>query len=282
MYITRFRDPRLFLQRTESFLLRAEAENNLMLSVGELSKSSCDDAYLAAVIDGEDVVACAMRTPPHKAVVTRAVRPAMECLVADVAARYPDLPEVFGPEPDVADFAAVWTRRTGVPSMPGRKERLFEIREKPRLDVWPAGQLRLAEERDLPALIAWSTAFIAESLPGDPRDPEKHAIGRLASRSLFVWEDERPVSMAGWAGRTPRGVRVTFVYTPPEYRTRGYATACVARLTQHLFDEGRIFCCLYTDVANRVSNIVYQKIGYRPISEVSDYILNVRKAEGIR
>jgi hypothetical protein len=90
---------------------------------------------------------------------------------------------------------------------------------------------------------------------------------------VFVWDDGRPVSMAAWAGRTGRGVRVNFVYTPPEYRRRGFASACVADLTQHLLAEGHAFCCLFTDLANPTSNSIYQKIGYRPVCDVSDFIL---------
>jgi GNAT superfamily N-acetyltransferase len=277
MQVTRFYDPKSFLLRAESFLLRAEAENNLLL--GLAGRAVGADAYLATVTAGDDVVACGLRRPPHKAVITRAVRPALECLVADLAERYPDLPAVIGPEPDVAVFAELWAQRTGASAAPGMRQRMFEIRDAPTLETWPPGGLRPAEERDLPLLNAWSAAFMAEALPGERVDPEKHAARRISERSVFVWEDGRPVSMAGWAGRTVRGVRVNFVYTPPEFRRRRYATACVARVTQQLLDEGRAFCCLYTDVSNPTSNSIYRRIGYRPICEVSDYVLKTRQVE---
>ena len=273
MQATRFRDPQSFLQRAGSFLLTAEVENNLMLGMGETARAIGEDAYLAAVEEGDRVVACAMRTPPYRAVMTRAAGPAIECLVSDLAARYPELPGVLGPEPDVGQFAEVWAQRTGMPSTQGTRQRMFEIREGPRLAVWPSGRLRVAEERDLPLLVAWSAAFIAEAMPGEPTDPEKHAANRIASRSVFVWEDGLPVSMAGWAGRTDRGVRVNFVYTPPEFRRCGYAAACVARLTQQLLDQGQAFCCLYADLSNPTANHIYQRIGYRPVCDVSDYVL---------
>ena len=273
MRAVRFRDPQLFLQRAEPFLLTAEAENNLMLGIGQMRQTFGDDAYLAAVTEGNHVVACAMRTPPYKAVITRASGAALECLVEDLADRYPDLPEVLGPEPDVAVFADLWAARTGVPSVQGTRQRLFDIREPPRPARWPAGAFRKAEERDLPIITAWIAAFIAEAVPGDPTDPKTHAIERVASNTLYLWEDERPVAMAGWSGQTRSGVRVNFVYTPPEYRRRGYASACVARLTQQLFLAGREFCCLYTDLRNQTANSIYQKIGYRPVCDMSNYVL---------
>jgi uncharacterized protein len=282
MQVTRFRDPHSFLRHAERFLLKAEVENNLMLGVAEMAPAFGDDAYLATVDNGDTVVACAMRTPPYKAVLSRVESRAIASLVADISMKYPDLPEVIGPEPDVVEFGDMWARRTGLPSVQGKRQRLFEIRNTPQFTVQCGGRLRVAEERDLPTIIEWTTAFIAEALPGDPTDPEQHATRRIATRSLFLWDDGRPVSMAGFAGRSARGVRVNYVYTPPACRTRGYATASVATLTQQLLAEGRAFCCLYTDVSNRTSNSIYQKIGYRPICDLSTYVLNSRKAPNIR
>jgi len=43
------------------------------------------------------------------------------------------------------------------------------------------------------------------------------------------------------------------VYTPPEYRQKGYATTTVAELSQKSLDMGYQFCCLYTDLKNSLS-----------------------------
>jgi predicted GNAT family acetyltransferase len=76
--------------------------------------------------------------------------------------------------------------------------------------------------------------------------------------------------MAGWAGPTPRGVRINFVYTPPAHRGRGYATSCVAALTRHLLDPGKEFCFLFTDLANPTSNKIYRRLGYRHVCDFRD------------
>jgi hypothetical protein len=66
-------------------------------------------------------------------------------------------------------------------------------------------------------------------------------------------------------------VSVGPVYTPPERRGRGYATACVAALSQTILDEGWAFCTLFTDLANPTSNSIYQKIGYHPVCDFAEY-----------
>jgi len=60
---------------------------------------------------------------------------------------------------------------------------------------------------------------------------------------------------------------VAFVYTPPYYREKGYATSCVAQISQIALEKGFTKCVLYTDLANPISNSIYQKIGYVPVCD---------------
>lgn len=76
--------------------------------------------------------------------------------------------------------------------------------------------------------------------------------------------------MAGRARATPHGVSVNLVYTPPAKRRRGYATALVGALSRRLLDERAAFCCLFTDLANPVSNSIYPKVGYKPVCDVDE------------
>ena len=278
MQVRRFLDRGSFLGRAEAFLMRAEVENIVMLSLGEPpgapSPPLGEDSYLAVVEDGGEVVACALRVPPDRVLISRARQDALEHLVGDLASKYTTLPGVHGPEPDVSQFAELWSRRLGTPARLGMRLRLFETRGVEPREARPSGTLRVAEEVDLPTIAEWARAFHSDADPYNPSDPDEEARRRVGRRSVFVWDDGRPVSMAAWAGRTGRGVRVNFVYTPPEYRRRGFASACVADLTQRLLTEGHAFCCLFTDLANPTSNSIYQKIGYRPVCDMSDFILN--------
>ena len=75
------------------------------------------------------------------------------------------------------------------------------------------------------------------------------------------------------ANDTKRAVAVNGVYTPPEWRRRGYATACVAELSERLLEQGFEFCVLYTDLENPTSNGIYTRIGYRPVRDFLMYAL---------
>jgi len=60
---------------------------------------------------------------------------------------------------------------------------------------------------------------------------------------------------------------IAHVYTPPYFRGRGYASSCVAQLSQLILDKGFAKCVLYTDLANPTSNSIYMKMGYRAICD---------------
>jgi len=95
--------------------------------------------------------------------------------------------------------------------------------------------------------------------------------GLMMDERLYVWEHEGLRLIAAWSGPTTHGVRIGVVYTPTEFRGKGYASACVAALSQAMLNSGRKFCCLFTDLSNPVSNRVYQRIGYVPVCDFVEY-----------
>ena len=65
--------------------------------------------------------------------------------------------------------------------------------------------------------------------------------------------------------------RVGYVYTPPELRSRGYASSCVAAVSAEVLGQGASECMLYTELSNPSSNAIYRSIGYEAVSEVVSY-----------
>jgi predicted GNAT family acetyltransferase len=155
-------------------------------------------------------------------------------------------------------------------------QRVYELRSvRPVHGV--AGRLRDATPGDRPLLVRWTAEFHAEALGESDHSRIEDSVDAAfvpspEGRRLFLWEvDGAPVSMAGVAGRTPRGIRVGVVYTPPALRSRGYASACVAAVSQAQLDAGREACFLFTDLANPTSNAIYQAIGYEPVADSEVY-----------
>ena len=85
-----------------------------------------------------------------------------------------------------------------------------------------------------------------------------------------MWDDDGPAALAGIGAALAGMARVGPVYTPPERRGRGYASALVARLSATAVEAGHR-CMLYTDLSNPVSNSIYRAIGYRAVGEALRY-----------
>jgi uncharacterized protein len=278
MNILRLDDPAAFLEAAGPLLLADEARHNQLLGLAGTLRDTPDlysqrDMWL--VVDGERPVAAAMRTPPYNLIVGRPESEAALAELADAVAGQ-DLPGFVGATPEVEAFADLWTTRTGAKATLGMRQGVYALEQVEPLTLAP-GEPRLATMGDRELVLRWWIAFGEEVLHegGPGRDRAEVSVDhRLSSleAGMLLWEDGgEVVSFAGWGGRTPNGIRVGPVYTPPELRGRGYATAVTAELSRRLLASGRRFCFLYTDLANPTSNAIYERIGYRRVCESAEY-----------
>jgi len=269
-----------FHAQAEAFLARREAEHNLLLGIcaGLIAHPERTERppYLATVDHEGEVVVAAVMTPPRAPVLSLLAAPeALALLAADLYAFDPARPGVLGPASVSLAFAAEWQRLSGRSYHKRFAQRIYQLEAVMPVTGVP-GRLRRAEQADRDLVTRWILAFSAEAMgESDPRGAERAVDSRLdsATAGLYLWENGNggPVSLAGYSGPTPRGIRVGPVYTPPASRGHGYASACVAALSQLLLDGGRRYCFLFTDLANPTSNRIYQQIGYRPVCDVDEY-----------
>lgn len=273
--LVRHNDVFSFADRAVPWLLQAEAEHNLILGIIEQLKQmgtvGTGEPYLVTIEEDGHVVGCAFRTPPYKLGLTRMPNGAIAELVNEIANVYDDLPAVMGPAAQVRSFAEAWAMSKGKTSRLGMRQRIYELRSVVPPPHTVSGQLRLAAKRDLELLVSWLNEFANETRVGTV-NVRAFAENHINNKSVFLWEDGgEPRTSSLFSGLTPHGVRVGFVYTPPEFRRRGYASSCVAAVSQRALDSGYQFCCLYTDLSNPTSNDIYQRIGYTPVCDVVDY-----------
>jgi predicted GNAT family acetyltransferase len=218
-----------------------------------------------------DVVGVAWRTPPYPIGIT-----AVTTEQAVELARLLDLPDatmVTGPS---------GAARALADAMTGRRAETARIETLYRLDAdgitpdsrpRPAGRTRLVVEPDVEQLAPWVLAFNDEA--GGVRSPDPVARVRtgLEDGSFFVWDDGTVRCMVG--GRDTGGgiARIGPVYTPPEFRGTGVASACVADVARILFDRGAETVTLYADDANRTSTGIYRRLGFRPVLSWAEHRL---------
>lgn len=287
LHLHRFTEARKFLDLTSGFLGAHEAENNLIIGLAGIlqrSPSAYGDGhpYLGAVSVGGDVVAAALMTPPNQAVLSWSEHEeAVRMLAGDIWTFRLDTPGVHGPRPTSAWFSEAWDTLTSLEPILNVAERVFRLERVVPVTGVP-GALRPVRDDELPLIAAWSEAFEAEALAHSVNPAhsaaEFLALWRKAPPTppelgaRMVWDvDGRPVSYAHYKAPTPHGMRIGPVYTPPEHRRHGYASALVAGVSCLILGLGKRYVFLYTDTANPTSNHIYQAIGFEPICDVDEY-----------
>jgi uncharacterized protein len=273
--VVRHADVFAFAARATPWLIQAEAEHNLLLGIIEQIKAQRfppSDVYLVTIENEQHaVVGCAFRTPPYKLGLTRMPHGAIAELVNDVSEVFENIPAVMGPTAQTRAFAEAWALSKGMSARPGMRQRIYSLERVEFPKAMAPGELRLAGKRDQETLVSWLNMFAAETGIGAV-NVESFVESHINNKTVFLWEHEgEAVTSALYSGKTPHGVRIGFVYTPEQHRRRGYASACVATVSQRALDSGNRFCCLYTDLSNPTSNDIYQRVGYIPVCDVGDY-----------
>jgi RimJ/RimL family protein N-acetyltransferase len=279
-----------FLAAAGPYLRRERARNTVILTVTETMRAHAlaapvsltapaapainDDAPAGPLLGwwtdhGGEVAGAFMHTPPFPVVLTD-VAPAAAADLAAVTMAARPLAGVNAYPEVAAAFADGWlATREGGRADVHRRQRLYRLPEL----VWPdpaaAGTARLARAADVPLTAAWFAAFADEVEDmGRGEDQSAAARAKIDYDGVTIWEaGDEPVSIACNTVPVAGMVRIGPVYTPPEARGHGYASVATAALSRRLLAEGIEEVVLYTDLANPVSNSIYQRIGYRPVED---------------
>ena len=277
MEIQHFSNPKLYYNKVKAYLLQEEAVHCMILGISNTLSDSPDyygtQPYLVAIEDKDRVLATAIITPPYKLLLSRSLQSeAIAKIARDLASDTKSLPGVTAPEPEATTFAQAWHSLTGQTYRQALALRVHQLQavSSPKQ---VSGYLRQVTAGDRNLLTGWIQDFHREALGENepPLDSDRWFELNYKQGSLYIWQDQIAVSMVTYGSATPNGIRINAVYTPSEYRRKGYATACVAALSQKLLDKGYKYCFLYTDLSNSTANNIYYKIGYQPVCDITNY-----------
>lgn len=285
-------DPVALLGRAGDFLARDGLLNTVVNSV--TNRAVAEDRagvehdpnvprwWMTALDDADEVVGVAMRTAtgaPYPLYVLPMPDPAAVAFARALHDRGEGVTALNGTLPSTRVCAEELVRLEGGEVVESQRTRLFELAELVPPSHRPPGTLRPARADDAALCLDWFLAFLADAdeQAGRPRGSspeistfsEADMLRRITDGVIWLWEEEdgTPVHVTG-ANPPSFGVsRVGPVYTPPEHRGRGYASAAVAEVSR-LIREGGSRVCLFTDQANPTSNHIYQELGYEPVADL--------------
>ena len=91
---------------------------------------------------------------------------------------------------------------------------------------------------------------------------KKEDIIKCIDRFRLIREDNKIVSLASRCPESDSSLRITDVYTRPEYRGKGLARQVVNAIKNEILETGKI-ATLNVDQANPISNHLYESLGFR-------------------
>jgi RimJ/RimL family protein N-acetyltransferase len=231
--------------------------------------SGQEPLFAWACRDDDGISFFAMRTPPWPLLVSELNDSAAEALMKLWLSEDPAPPGVTGVPETARAVAAAWENATYGRSSCRMREAMHLLRDVVDPPHLPHGELRRATQQDRGLLIAWERAFVEEAgvIPSAAEVAEQTVDSRLSTGAQFLWYDRHPVSALAVSPQIGGTVRIGPVYTPPEHRRHGYASAAVARASRDAMDRGARQCMLFTDLANPTSNKIYAAVGFRRIGD---------------
>jgi alkylhydroperoxidase family enzyme len=220
-----------FQEAAGGYLRSRAAENTLLLSAAQNAQADQDGAVAGLLFgwwdppEGSGPRAAFLHDEATPLLVAGRAPETAAALAAALARTGRGVRGVDAPVGAADAFAAAWSQRAGVGVQVHSRSRVYRLAGPAPYQMGPAGRRRVATRADRPLLVEWLTAFGTEvgELAGAP---EAAADELLSYGGAAFWEvDGRPVAMVTTTRPVAGTVRLSIVYTPPEQRHAGYATA---------------------------------------------------------
>lgn len=284
MKVVCYSDGHAFVREVATPLSALPVLNNVFVSVAHrIRKDLRKDFFRAGVFDGDELTLGVLRTPPYRLNLAQVGRglAGVDALVRHLIDDRYAFPGVVGEQALAEAFAQRWSAATGqaitARERHGMVQNLYEVTHvAPPAGVAGAMRQARADERD--TILEWEMAFAVDAgLPDPERELEfvtRFVDEGLKDNTFFVWDvGGRPVSTARLRPVAAVGARVSGVYTPDELRGRGYAAALTAALSERVLKSG-LWCCLFADADNPLTNRLYQRIGYTKVATFADIMFS--------
>lgn len=244
------------------------------------------DWWLAVRDESGEVCGVAMRTapfPPFPPFLLRMPDGAAVALARTLYDRGEEVLGVNGALPAVELCAAELAQLVGGRVDIAMHTRLHELGElRPPAPV--PGELVAVTEEYVDLAVEWFAAFAddADEQAGRRRGSSAHEVPdrsallrRIRGHELWFWVDRtgQPVHLTGVNPPSFGVARIGPVYTPPAQRGHGWASNAVAEVSRRVTAQGAR-ACLYTDQANPTSNKIYAALGYRPVVDMANLLID--------
>jgi len=282
MIVKEYETARTFLNNNENILLEHEAISQLILfnAYQNLITFESGKGMFGAVLEEENTVLLFCNVKPYSLVIYIACQDkdmvnAASITVADFFAdNHIPITGIIAKNSVCQSFINHFKKCISCNFNEIRGMDIMEIRKVN--EIKPVeGIHRTAVNAESKVITDWMIQFQIEALSSEINYEValKKVTNLINNNKIFVYEniEHRIVSMATVTRKLIHGIAISYVFTPEEFRGKGYAAANIYYLSKELLEGGYDFCTLFADKKNLVSNRAYEKVGYISMEENYEY-----------
>jgi len=182
------------------------------------------------------------------------------------------IPGIYGPAEEVKNFTETWEKLYEEEFSTSDEFLQYSLKQK-KIIPQLLGEISIAKSEQTELLKGWTEKSIREIIPGSTEDFISSCtdsfLKLLEKHKVFILEIENdPVSMAALSGQTKTMQAIIDVYTPPEYRGKGYATELCLFLSEYILEDCKSTPILWVKSTNYTAIHVYEKIGFEKVAEM--------------
>lgn len=277
-----------FTNDSSELLFKNEAANSILISVAMMIKESQNSGVkvlsqptLFKILSNNQTSSVAILNS-YSLILTFATDEEIIYLVNFIIENKIQIPRVLGPAKESTLFSQKYSELANINYKTSQIQRILKL-EKVKHPNHNPGIFREAYLSEIETLIDFQIGFMKDALADKPipsrKEIESLILNTLKNNQAYVLEYENKIVSSAYFRRPSKnGVAISWVYTPPEFRKRGFCSQLMAELSDHALKSGKTFCCLYTDATNPTSNKVYENVGYEFVIDSAEYIFINKKA----
>jgi len=266
-----YRTPKLYLEANETFLQQKEMENNLLLGNcynAILENRNLEGCYFVNVLAENSILASSVKLSP-KIIISGNDEVSIKEIFQFYKKNTSDFKGVIGNRfasdlfEKLSSIEILQTRVTFIQSL----NRVKEV-------SLAGGSFGLAASEHFYILFDWTIQFFEAENLFPKRTSEQIQLfvkNLIEQKNLFCWiNDGKLVSMAAVIRKTKDTAIIGLVYTPKEFRGRGFGKSCVHGLSTYILRNGFKESGLLVYSLNTIALTIYEQLGYKTVSELLD------------
>lgn len=281
MIIKEYDDPSKFIAEYETLMLEKEAVSQLVLySAYKTQNLEFKDKTLFGAVRKDDTdILLFSNVPPHNlilyAIISEYLSEAAAAVADFLSEHQIRIAGVNGKLDVCQSFIEQYKLHMNCSFVQKRGMDIMEIRKVN--EIKPVeGNHRLALPDEDKLIADWMIQFQIEALTSelDYEAALNRAKRYIEEGKVYLYEDseQKVVSMAIAARKLVNGICITYIFTPEEFRGKGYAAANIYYVSKEQLEQGKDFCTLFVDKNNPLTNRAYEKVGYTVLEDNYEFV----------